>query len=120
MTLTLLGVLALVITAVVGCVAAMAGQLYERRKWERRLLDSLPSLDSPVPDNAERMERLERALDVIAVELERVGEGQRFVTRLLSNRAPCDTAMSVAGRAASRELPDSQKASTKIHQSSFA
>ena len=32
----------------------------------------------------ERMERIERAVEAIAVEVERVGEGQRFVTKLLA------------------------------------
>jgi hypothetical protein len=34
----------------------------------------------------ERLERLEHAVDSIAVEMERVGEGQRFVTKLLAER----------------------------------
>jgi hypothetical protein len=34
----------------------------------------------------DRMRRLEQAIDSIAVELERVGEGQRFVTKLLADR----------------------------------
>jgi hypothetical protein len=34
----------------------------------------------------QRLERLEQAVDAIALELERVGEGQRFVTRLLAER----------------------------------
>lgn len=33
-----------------------------------------------------RLERLENAIESIAVEVERVGEGQRFTTRLLSER----------------------------------
>lgn len=32
----------------------------------------------------ERMTRLENAIDAIAVEMERIGEGQRFVTKLLA------------------------------------
>jgi hypothetical protein len=32
----------------------------------------------------ERMQHLESAIDAIAVELERIGEGQRFVTKLLA------------------------------------
>jgi hypothetical protein len=32
----------------------------------------------------ERMQRLESAIDAIAVEVERIGEGQRFVTKLLA------------------------------------
>jgi len=40
------------------------------------------------PDSTERLERIEQAVDAIAIEVERVSEGQRFVTRLLSERAP--------------------------------
>ncbi len=34
----------------------------------------------------DRMKRLEQAIDSIAVEVERIGEGQRFVTKLLAER----------------------------------
>jgi hypothetical protein len=34
-----------------------------------------------------RLDRLEQAVDSIAVEVERVGEGQRFATKLLSERS---------------------------------
>jgi hypothetical protein len=44
------------------------------------------------------MERLEQAVDAIAIEIERVSEGQRFVTRLLTEgSAP---ALSVGQKAA--------------------
>ena len=33
-----------------------------------------------------RLERIEQAVDTIALEMERVGEGQRFVTKLLAER----------------------------------
>jgi len=33
-----------------------------------------------------RLERIEQAVDAIALEMERVGEGQRFVTKLLAER----------------------------------
>lgn len=36
------------------------------------------------PENNQRLERMEQALDSIAVEIERVSEGQRFVTRLMA------------------------------------
>jgi hypothetical protein len=36
------------------------------------------------PETAQRLERMEQAMDAIAVEVERVSEGQRFVTRILS------------------------------------
>ncbi|MEP7064930.1 MAG: hypothetical protein ABI889_02745 [Gemmatimonadota bacterium] len=35
-----------------------------------------------------RIERIEQAVESIAIEMERVSEGQRFVTKLLSERAP--------------------------------
>jgi hypothetical protein len=35
-------------------------------------------------DSAQRLERIEQSIDAIALEIERVSEGQRFVTRLLS------------------------------------
>lgn len=36
---------------------------------------------------ADRLARMEQALDTVAVEVERISEAQRFTTRLLSERA---------------------------------
>jgi len=41
----------------------------------------------PLADN-ERLERIERAVEAIAVEVERIAEGQRFVTRLMAENSP--------------------------------
>ena len=38
------------------------------------------------PDVQARLERMEQAIDSIAVEIERISEGQRFTTKLLSER----------------------------------
>lgn len=38
------------------------------------------------PETAERLERIERAVEAIAIEVERISEGQRFVTQLMSER----------------------------------
>lgn len=38
------------------------------------------------PDVQERMSRIEQAVDAIAIEVERMSEGQRFTTRLLAER----------------------------------
>lgn len=38
-------------------------------------------------DVSARLERMEQAIDSIAVEVERISEGQRFTTKLLSERA---------------------------------
>jgi hypothetical protein len=39
-------------------------------------------------DAAQRLERLEGSVDAIALEIERISEGQRFVTKLLSESQP--------------------------------
>jgi hypothetical protein len=38
------------------------------------------------PEVTARLERMEQAIDSIAVEVERISEGQRFTTKLLSDR----------------------------------
>ena len=39
------------------------------------------------PDVHARLVRMEQAIDAIAVEVERIAEGQRFTTKVLSSRA---------------------------------
>jgi hypothetical protein len=39
------------------------------------------------PEVIQRLERMEQAIDSIAVEVERISEGQRFTTKLLAERA---------------------------------
>ena len=34
------------------------------------------------------MERVERLMEVMAIEVERIGEGQRFVVKVMSNKKP--------------------------------
>jgi hypothetical protein len=40
----------------------------------------------------DRLARLEQAVEAIAIEVERISEGQRFTTKLLSERASADHA----------------------------
>ena len=51
-------------------------------------------------ESSERMERLESAVDAIAVEIERISEGQRFVTRLLTEPSPQGAAINRPGERA--------------------
>jgi hypothetical protein len=39
-------------------------------------------------ESAPRLERIEQAIDAMAMEIERIAEGQRFVTKLLADRQP--------------------------------
>ena len=45
----------------------------------------------------ERMTRLEQAVESIALEVERISEGQRFTTKLLADRAQADLLRAVSG-----------------------
>jgi hypothetical protein len=54
--------------------------------WARRILRGAPK-PAPVPhDVTMRLERIEQAVDTIAIEVERISEGQRFVTKVLVQR----------------------------------
>jgi hypothetical protein len=52
-----------------------------RRRWRRKRPAARGEIGG---DTSPRLERLEHGMDAIAVEIERISEGQRFVTRLLS------------------------------------
>ncbi len=55
---------------------------FARNIWRRGSLQKVESVLER--ENAERLSRLESAIDSIAIEMERVSEGQRFVTKLLA------------------------------------
>lgn len=46
--------------------------------------DETPARPALPADDSERLKRLENGIDAMAVEIERISEGQRFVTRLMS------------------------------------
>jgi hypothetical protein len=52
------------------------------RRWERQ-----PLHPTVPPEVTARLERIEQAVDAVAIEVERISEGQRFTTKLLSDRA---------------------------------
>jgi hypothetical protein len=60
------------------------------RRMEGRQLPSDPHRGELV----ERMERMEQAVDAIAIQIERIAEGQRFTTKLLSDRVDSRALMS--------------------------
>lgn len=64
--------------------------------WKRTTSRAAPV--APTEDSR-RLERLEQAVDTIAVELERMSEGQRYVTRLLAERAGRPVAEAIPAKA---------------------
>jgi hypothetical protein len=77
MTLSVLSILFIFFPLAFGAARAM---------WKRS------SRPAPAPavftETAQRLERLEASVDAIAIEIERISEGQRFVTKLLSEGQP--------------------------------
>jgi hypothetical protein len=69
-------ILGMVFMMVVAFPIALA---YARRIWTRGKDNVSPKIATDITD---RMVRLEQAIDSVAVEVERIGEGQRFVTNL--------------------------------------
>jgi len=75
--LPLVGVLMLAGTTIISIMGAYAlGKSRRRDLPPSRVDDEL----------AERLERVERLMEVMAIEVERIGEGQRFVVKVMSDR----------------------------------
>ena len=59
---------------------------------------SLPPAPRPSRIDDDRFERLEQAVDSIAIEVERISESQRFATKLLAERSKEDAMREQASR----------------------
>lgn len=96
--IAVLGVCAAVAISVVSIGRAYVSSIEARRKTR-------PDLS---PDVQDRMTRIEQAVDAIALEVERMSEGQRFTTRLLAERF--GDAVRVDGSTAVARPPNDQGA----------
>jgi hypothetical protein len=69
------------------CISATAIGVPIARAFARRIEREGTGRD-PIapPEVTARLERMEQAIDSIAVEIERISEGQRFTTKLLAER----------------------------------
>jgi hypothetical protein len=74
--------------------------------WAKRIARRAPEPAPISRDVTTRLERIEQAVDTIAIEIERISEGQRFVTKIMAERP----AAAASNRAAPRdEAPDQGK-----------
>lgn len=83
-----------------GMVTAIVVGLPFVRAYARRMDKHVPDAS---PEVLARLERMEHAIESVAVEVERISEGQRFTTKLLSERAvglPAQAAAPPSERAA--------------------
>ena len=77
--ITAMGIMSIIGTTFVALPIAFAIARNMWRRGSRQVAGAVAS-----PESAQRMERLEQAVDAIAIEIERVSEGQRYMTRLLA------------------------------------
>ena len=72
---------------------------YLRRQDQR---SALPPMDI---EQAERLKRIEATVESMAIEIERISEGQRFTTKLLADRGTANAALPRPDAGAVRREP---------------
>jgi len=81
------------------------GIAYARRIWRGAPKNTGPRLDDMI---LPRLDRLEQAVDAIAIEIERISEGQRFVTRVFAERPAAPPAQAPAAPVAKEAAADAK------------
>ena len=84
---------------------------FARLLWKRATAPVRPTLPA---EASQRLERLEQAVDTVALEMERVSEGQRFMTRLLTE--PNALAAIEAGRQAPDASPTREREPGRVRR----
>ncbi len=84
------GAMAAMFIVLIPLVFVLARLIWKRGSAQKHVVNSTVGKDV-----ADRMGRMEQAVDAIALEVERISEGQRFLTKIMTDR-------SVAGAAAER------------------
>jgi hypothetical protein len=77
-------------------VAIIMAGLYPILRSIGKRMEAQARQGSVPADVTDRLERIERAVEAVAIEVERISEGQRFTTKLLSDRTPDSAAASHA------------------------
>jgi hypothetical protein len=70
-----------IVFGVLGTVLFPVARALARRIEGRSAATTVPA------DVTDRLDRIERAVESVALEVERISEGQRFVTKLMAGRA---------------------------------
>jgi hypothetical protein len=79
---------AIVAVSLFGVLASLAFSIKAiTQAWVTRGRDEMRLNEASAPMADARLARLERAVDAIALEVERVSEAQRYVTKLLNEQA---------------------------------
>jgi len=78
------------VVATVGIVSAATIVLVALTLWYRSRTRRGGAGSAMPAELTQRMARMETAIESVAIEVERISEGQRFTTRVLSERAPAE------------------------------
>jgi hypothetical protein len=71
----------------IAVVFAITGWMLKTYLNHRENMRGLSMTKQRLESSDQRLERVERAVESIAIEIERIGEGQRYVTKLLHEPA---------------------------------
>ena len=71
----------------IAVVFAISGWMLRMWLTHRETMQGLSLTKQRLQSSDDRLARVEKAVESIALEVERIGEGQRFVTKLLHERA---------------------------------
>jgi hypothetical protein len=79
----------IIIVPVITTIPALVVLAFRWFKHRERMAPLAPAADPQLMAALDaRLARMEQSIEAVAVEVERVSEGQRFVTRLLADRGP--------------------------------
>ena len=100
-----IGAMIPIVALIVGAVMAMGIPI--ARAYARRI-DSRPGIPA---DLSHRLERMEQSIEAIAVEIERISEGQRFTTKLLAERGSAPAQVKAPAEVERAGVPPSEQRS---------
>lgn len=86
------------VIGILGSLTIIGAVLYPIARALARRIEGKPVNAQIAPATDARLDRIEHAVEAIAVEVERISEGQRFTTKLLAERQPADATRSIAER----------------------
>jgi hypothetical protein len=87
---------------------------FARRMWRGVPAPAIPHVINEIPS---RLDRLEQAVDAIAIEVERISEGQRFMTKMMAERSAPSESKPMLGAGPAEPMRVGQREAMKEEKS---
>ncbi len=71
----------------IACIFAISGWMLKTGLGHRQAMKQLSLTQQGLASSDQRLQRVEQAIESVAIEVERISEGQRHVTKVLNERA---------------------------------